>query len=386
MIKFTRQYKENVFFLLLSFLLAPFLYILTYKFKNKDKLKILVIQTAKIGDIVCSTPVFREIKKKYPESFLSVMVIPLVKDILINNPYIDEIIILDRKKYSGIKGIFQLIRQIKEKRFDWSFSLLPGILNNTIPFWAGISNRVATISKHTTRGTKISSIFNNYYLEYQRHTLALRHYLNLLKFIKINQTNEKKEVFIKLIEEEKALQFLEKNNFKKKDFLVGISVAAGNEFKEWSLKKFAKLADKLIEEHKANIIFIGSNTEYNKIIKTQSMMKNKSINSSRKFSLSEIPALFKHLNLFISVDTGSLYIANAMNVPVVDIVGPIDIYEQPPLGDKCEIVQKDIDCAPCSFILPPARFCKKGHKNCIKKISVNDVYVAIKKILYDFKI
>ncbi len=386
MIRFNKQYRENVLFLLLSFLSAPFLYlfIFTRKYrKNKIKkpLKFLVIQTAKIGDLVCSTPVFREIKKHYPKSFLSVLVIPLTKDILVNNPYVDEIILLDRKKYLGIKGIFKLIKEIKKKHFNWSFSLLPGILNNIIPFWAGISNRVATISKYATRGTKISSIFNSYYLEYQRHTLALRHYLKLLKFININQVSEKREVFVGLAEEKKAIQFFKKHNLKQREFLVGMSVTAGNKFKEWPSEKFAQLADKLIENYKAKIIFIGSEGESDEIVKTQSIMKNKSINSSRKFSLSEIPALFKYLSLFISVDTGSLYIANAMDVPVVNIAGPIDIHEQPPLGDKCEIVQKKMDCLPCSFVIPPARFCKKGHRRCIEEISVNDVHIAVKKIL-----
>lgn len=381
MIKFTKQYRENILFLLLSFLFAPFFYGLIYKFKHRKKLKILVIQTAKIGDVVCSTPVFREIKKYYPESFLSVLVIPLVGDILINNPYIDEIIFLDRKKYFGIKGILKLIKKIRKKHFDWSFVLLPGILNYIIPFYAGIPNRVITTSKYATRGAKLLFVFNNYRLRYERHTLALKHYLNLLKFIGIKETNPKKEIFIGSIEEKKAFYFLEKHNLKQEEFIIGMSITAGNKFKEWSRENFAQLADKLIENHVANIIFFGSDTEYDEIIKMQSIMKNKSINSSRKFSLSEIPALFKHLNLFISVDTGSLYIANAMGIPVIDIAGPIDIHEQPPLGDMCEIVQKKIDCIPCSFVLPPARFCKKKHRRCIKEISVNDVYIAVKKIL-----
>jgi len=140
MIKHIKQYLENIFFILFTFFLSPFFYLLIFiykykKGKRKKPLKILVIQTAKIGDIVCSTPVFREIKKHYPESFLSVLVVPLVKDILINNPYIDEIIILDRKKYSGIKGIFKLIKKIKKQQFNWSFVLLPGILNYIIPFY-----------------------------------------------------------------------------------------------------------------------------------------------------------------------------------------------------------------------------------------------------------
>jgi len=382
MIKLTKHYLENIFFVLFSFILSPFLYsqILVNKLKPKRELKILVIQLAKIGDLVCSTPVFREIKKKYPKSHLSVLIIPWVKGVIENNPYIDEIILIDRKEYFGIKGALRLIKEIKKRKFDLSFSLLPGILNNLIPFWAGISNRIGTTSKYATRGAKILSFFNTNNLEYKRHTLTVDHYLNLLKFVGIQNTNQKKEIFTTEDQNKKASQFLEKQSATSNDFLVGISVGAGNELKQWSIKKFANLADELIKKYNAKIIFVGSAKEKEIISKTQKLMKNKGIDVSQDFSLSEAPALFRFFKLFISVDTGSLYMANAMNVPVIDIAGPIDIYEQPPLGDKCKIVQKKLSCIPCSFVLPPARECKNGSYQCIKDISVEDVLEAVNSL------
>lgn len=376
-----KNYFENIFLIFCTYLLSPFFYGLIFvkRKKNKPK-KILVIQTAKIGDLVCSTPVFREIKNRYPDSYLSVLVIPRVEGILINNPRIDEIILLDRKKYPGIMGILKLIGEIKKKNFDWSFNLLPGILNNLIPFWAGIPNRVITTSKYTTKGAKILSIFNDYKLEYKRHTLALRHYLNLLKFIGIKKFSEKKEVFLKKEDKEKALQFLKGHKLNSEDFLIGISVTAGNVFKEWSLDKFAQLADRLVKELGAEIIFMGASSDKMSISQVQSKMTQKSIDASQSFSLAEVPVLFECLKMFIGVDTGSLYMANAMEVPVVDIAGPIDIYEQPPLGDKCEIVQKKMACVPCSFIISPARFCKQGHSRCINEISVNNVFEAVVRL------
>jgi len=377
-----KQYWENIFFIIVSFVLSPFFYglFLIHKFKPINQLKILVIQTAKIGDLICSTPVFREIKRHYPQSFLSVLIIPKTEGVIINNPYIDEIILFDKKKYSNIRNVLDLIKGIRKKNFDWSFSLLPGILENVIPFWSGIPNRVGTTSLYSSRGTKILSIFNNYRLEYRRHTLALKHYLSLLKFIDISQVDERKEIFVEPIEEKKALRFLKENKLNTADFLVGISLTAGNKFKEWSLKKFVKLADKLIEELGAKIIFVGAPQDNLIIKQAQREMKNKSSETSQSFNLSEAPALFQYFKIFISVDSGSLYIANAMGVPVVDIAGPIDIYEQPPLGDKCRIVQKELDCLPCSFILPPARNCKEGHCRCIRGISIDDVFRETEKL------
>tara|TARA_Y100000031_G_scaffold157149_1_gene216786 strand:+ start:17964 stop:19010 length:1047 start_codon:yes stop_codon:yes gene_type:complete len=345
---------------------------------KKNPSKILVIQTAKIGDLVCSTPVFREIKKHYPQSFLSVLVLPLTQDILVNNPYIDQVILLDRKKYPGIKGALKLIKEIRKIGFDWSFSLVPGILESLIPFIAGINHRVSTTSKYASRKTKILSILNNHRLAYQRDSLALKHYLNLLRFIGVDKVSQKKEIFVDPTQEEKALLFLEKHNLKIEDFLVGISVTAGKEFKQWAPEKFAQLADRLIEESKAKVIFIGSPKDEAIIKETQSLMKNESL-VIMELSLIELAGLLKKLSLFISVDTGPIYIANAVGTPVVDIVGPCQMRSQSPDG-KFALVQELPPCGPCSYIMSAPSYCRTGHLKCIKDITVDDVFEAVKKI------
>ena len=71
--------------------------------------------------------------------------------------------------------------------------------------------------------------------------------MNLLKFAGINYNDQKKEIFIGPEEEKKAFVFLKKHKMNPEDFLIGISVTAGNIFKEWSLDKFSQLADMMIE-------------------------------------------------------------------------------------------------------------------------------------------
>ena len=366
-----KQYLKNITLLLLTFLLSPFFYFSTFKSKNKGQLRILVIQTAKIGDIVCSTPVFREIKKNYPESFLGVLATPLTKDILINNPHIDEIIVLD--------GFLKLVKEIKKGKFNRSFSLLPGLLNNLVPFWSRIANRVGTTSKYAPKGAKISGLFNNYNLEYKRETSALKHYLKLLKFLDIKKVSEEKEIFTTQEQEKKATLFLKENNLDKNEILIGISVTAGKKFKEWSPNKFSQLADKIIDNFKTNIIFIGNNSDKAIIKKVQSLINNKSF-SIMHFNLMELASLLKNLSLFISVDTGPLYIANALKIPVIDIAGPCEMKSQSP-SNNFIIVQKLPPCGPCSFISSAPSYCKEGHSKCIKDIQVDDVFEAVKKIL-----
>ena len=42
--------------------------------------------------------------------------------------------------------------------------------------------------------------------------------------------------------------------------------------------------------------------------------------------------------MFISVDTGLIYVAEAYGTPTIDIIGPMDENEQPPRGEFNKIV------------------------------------------------
>ncbi|MDZ7626421.1 MAG: hypothetical protein U5J96_18495 [Ignavibacteriaceae bacterium] len=71
--------------------------------KDNRQLKILVSRIDRIGDVVLSTPIPREIKKAYPDSFVSVLVKKYTRDIYLNNPYVDEIILYDGENEFKIK-------------------------------------------------------------------------------------------------------------------------------------------------------------------------------------------------------------------------------------------------------------------------------------------
>lgn len=374
-----QAYFNNFFWLFLTYLAAPCLYFQILLKKKHERERILVIQRAKIGDLVCTTPVFREIKKKFPRCYLAAMVIAKTKDILRNNPHLDEIITLN--DFEGIAGRIKLIRKLRKEKYDWVFTILPDPFINVIALWSLVPNRVVTTYKDTGEIIGLTTIFNNYRLEYRRHASALRHYLNLLKFIGIKEYSEEKEIFVQPEEEKTALDFLRKHNLAGQDFLVGISCTSGVEFRQWELEKFAILADLLIERLKAKVIFIGAAKDFTKNEKVQKMMRHDSINAAGAFQLYELPAFIKTLKLFISMDTGPIYIANALGVPVVDIVGADDIEEQSPSGPKCRIIQKKLYCAPCIFVFSGIRYCKEGHLRCLKEITPEDVFLAAEELL-----
>ena len=377
-------YLNTFFWLFLTYLSAPYFYLRIYlrtlgrgsEQSRNAPLKILVIQIGKIGDLVSTTSVFREIKRKFPSSHLTVIILSKTGGILKNNPRIDKIMFIN--DYVGISAKLRLLSMLRKEKYDWAINFLPDSFGDITSFWSFIPRRITTTYRYLGEIIKLLSVFNNYRLEYKRHTPLTKHYLSLLKFMGIKDPSEEKELFIGPGEEAKALDFLNERNLSADNLLIGIGVAAGVKLKEWALDKFAALADRLIKEKNAKIIFIGSADDRVLVEQVQKMMQNNSISACGLFGLSDVSALLKKLKLFISVDTGPLYMADAVGVPVVDIAGPANFNELYSLGKRSKIIQKKIYCVPCSHMFYAPRVCKEGHLRCLKEITTEDVFnVAI---------
>lgn len=131
-------------------------------------MKILVIRTDRIGDLIVSTPVFKAIKDKYPDAHIAAMVSPYTADLLIHNPFVDEIIICDRKgEHGGIKGLLKLTGEVRRKKFDVAITLHSRMHLGFITFFGGIKKRIAP-------ATKLAQIFYNYRIT-QRRSRSIKH-------------------------------------------------------------------------------------------------------------------------------------------------------------------------------------------------------------------
>src|SRR5210317_1144015 len=84
---------------------------------------ILVIQTAFLGDAILTLPMIQELKKKNYESKLDVLAIPSTERIFASSPYIDDVIVIDKKlKHKSIKGLNNFIKELRNKSYSKIYS------------------------------------------------------------------------------------------------------------------------------------------------------------------------------------------------------------------------------------------------------------------------
>ena len=369
---------KNIFLTFLTCVISPILFFLISQKNKKEssKPRILVIpQLTRIGDLICSTPVFRAIKLFYPDSYLAVLVSNKVHGIIKNNPRINEAIIYEEYSF------WELTKKIRKSSFNWAFSL-SGTSTSTLLFmWGLVKNRVKTTRTPKPITEKLTDWFNNYRLLYKDHTYLPQHHLDLLKFIGITEPEEKKEVFFSDTGNEKAEMFLRKNNISEKDILVGISISAGNKIKEWGDEKFLSLAKTIINRHSnSSIIFIGHKSDELRINKILGEINTNKFYKSTNFSLEDKPSLINKLDLFIAVDTGLIYVAHSLGIPLIDIVGPVQPSFQPPEDEKSIRILPEKNIMPTIFA-----FKESGDptetKKALESITVEEVLKAVDKLL-----
>lgn len=274
---------------------------------REDKQKrILIIRPDRIGDVVLSTPIPREIKKKYPESFIGVLLRDYTKDIYLNNPHVDKVIIDSGKK--DLKSKIRLINEIRSYDFTHAFMLLPTERMNWILLFSGIKYRIGV-------GHKFYQFITNTKSVYRRKYIPLRHEADYCMDIarKIGVMSDNLDTEIHLNEDEKILSDLLKQKFKgKKKYLVGVHVTSGNSSPNWRPSAYRQLIDEL--KSLSDVKILVTDLQVPKEVENID-----DVIYSPKKTLRELIHIISSLDLLISSSTGPMHIAAALKIPTLSM-------------------------------------------------------------------
>lgn len=127
------------------------------------QLRILILRPDRLGDVVLSTPLPREIKKIYPGAYVAVLVRVYTKDIYTNNPFVDEILVEEEAGQS----FWRRLQWIRSFNFSHAVALLPTEKNNWLMFFSGIKMRIGV-------GHKFYQFLSNTKSTYRRKYIPLR--------------------------------------------------------------------------------------------------------------------------------------------------------------------------------------------------------------------
>jgi ADP-heptose:LPS heptosyltransferase len=348
--------------------------------REKGFKRILVIQTAKIGDMICTTPVFREIKKRYPSARLTVLIDPINKELLKRNPHVDEIVTIRHTDFKGLSGKMRLSGLIRKGGYDVAVCLNPNVPYALALLWGLVPLRISVMPDYAGSTFRLAAGLFTRLEEHVRGRMVIETYMQMLRKIGIESNDISKDVYKSEgadIMVQDLLGSIDKP-------LTGIAVSSGNKLKELKAEKITALVNKLLDNTGTYVVLIGSGQDKDsaEMLCTSFNHKERVINAVGKFSLAELPALLEKLSLFIGVDSGITYMADALSVPLINVAGPADMQDQRPTGEYAIIIRKEFPCVPCSHAFKSPYNCKLNTRECIVKVSAEEIFSAAVKILH----
>jgi len=262
-------------------------------------MKVLVIQQRMgIGDMVIFLPYIHAISKK-----LDTQVSLLVKknskaeELCAEDHHIEEIIYLERNKkntgrHDGWLGFFNLLNDIKEKKFDQIF-----IFNGSLRF--------------SLLG-KLSGIKSIY--QYPLFTRKDNIVITAKKFTEYFVGESFSTQPILYLKKEQIEKAQNKYNFNKNFKHVCIGFSASGPTKRWNIEKYIKLAEEINKKKLCKFYLAGGRNDDELFKKFASSSVANSCTSFKDLTIRETLPLIQNCNIYIGNDTGWLHIASALNI------------------------------------------------------------------------
>jgi len=326
--------------------------------------KILLIQTASIGDVILVTPTIENIHQVYPLAQIDILIKKGNEALFENHPFITNVITWDKTNNKYI-NLVKIITRIRKNKYDAVVTFQRFLTTGLITVFSGANIKIG-FNKNP-----LSFLFNKKCKHTQNNIHEINRNLELISLI----TNHKKGN-IKLYPSEKDF---EQVKIYKTEHYICIAPASLWYTKQFPINKWAEFIKSINSNVK--IYFIGSKSDFNickKIIEI-SNYKNYEILCG-KISLLECAALMKNAKMNFVNDSAPLHIASAMNAPVTVIYcSTIPDFGFGPLSEKSFIIQtkEKLNCRPCG--IHGRKKCPKKHFKCALSISINEIKKIIEK-------
>jgi len=329
--------------------------------------RILIIQTASLGDVVLATPLIEKLHHFFPQARIDFLLKEGSEALLRHHPLLKHVMVWDKseKKYQKLKELIALVR---EQKYD--------LVVNTQRFASTGLLTVLSGAKETSGFKK--NPFSLFFTHRKDHKISA----------KIDSPHEI-ERNLKLIEDytDTAIfkpklypsqhDFAKVSQFKTKQY---ITVSPGSlwftkAFPEEKWIAFVKqLEDELV------VYFLGSGKEkemINRILERSGHAN--SMNLAGQLTLLESAALMRDAVMNYTNDSAPMHLASAMNAPVAAVFcSTVPEFGFGPLSEQSHVIEtrEKLTCRPCG--LHGKKACPKKHFKCAETIEINQLMLCLK--------
>ena len=291
---------------------------------------IVIFRLDQLGDVVLTTPLFRELKRLHPRARCTVVVRPQYKALLTTNRHVDEILALHEAKAewlpSRVRWLASVLwfywTELRHRRFDLAISprwdvdeslstMLSALVNAGKRI--GHSSRASLAKRRMNRGfdAALDVIVPFGFLQHEvDRNLAIAEVLGA----KIR--SRRLEIILTESDRTFARELLKNHDGRRT--LVALGVGGRVASRKWPLERYAESVALLNEQRSVQPVIVCSTEEDAEASALSTKL------ALPPYILSGVPlrtvcAVLERCELFVGNDTGTAHLAAAMNCPTVVI-------------------------------------------------------------------
>jgi len=346
----------------------------------QDVRRILVVQLGDIGDVVWSTPTFRSVKE-YCGSPVSVLVREGSGALLAADPSIHAVFEVPAPSPNFVQEArrqISLIRALRARKFDLVFDLRSDDRGAIMTFLTGAPRRASLhyggVSFWRNR------LFTHLAIPpspRERHRGAAEQSLRIVRAFGIPTPDETPRLWVAEETGRRVDRLLEEKGIPSRGRWISVNPFSRWAYKEWDLRKWEEVIDRLWTESGVETVLVGSTPEREKAERLRRGKERAVHNLAGATTLAELAALLQRSRLHIGVDSAAPHIAAAVGTPTVTIYGPTDWRDWAPIGGNHRVVVSSLPCVPCF-----RKGCDgQGKSRCLDELTVDDVMKTVREAL-----
>ncbi|MCH2231431.1 MAG: glycosyltransferase family 9 protein [Crocinitomicaceae bacterium] len=318
--------------------------------------RILIIQTAFLGDVILATPIVSELNRLFPKSKIDFLVKKGNESLLANNPKLENILVFD-KTNGKWKSIISLIKYFRKKKYDLVVNL----------HRYGSSGIISGLSGGKQRFGFKKNPFSFLYTKSFDHNIGdgtheVERNLSVIK--ELGAVAKVRPELFPSMDDRMAI-----NNFKTGNYYC-IAPASVWFTKQLPLNKWSELIQTLPETESIYLLGGEDDIQLCEKLKNENPKHNIEILAG-KLSLLKSAALMETATRNYVNDSGPLHLASSVNANVTAFFcSTVPNFGFGPLSEDSKILEvKDLGCRPCG--LHGHKECPKGHFKCAENILIN---------------
>jgi heptosyltransferase-2 len=348
-----------------------------------DANKILIIQTAFLGDTILSLPIAESLKKINPEFVIDFMCIPSTANVLANNPDIRRTIIYDKKSSGKLSKLIDIIKQIRAEKYDIIICPHRSLRSALITFYSKAKVRIGFDKNALSFLLTHKAVYRSDFHEINRN-------LELIKLIPDINVNPdefvlKPQMFPSHEDETIAVNLLADFIKTGADNIICFAPCSKWFTKSIPELKSVDIINTLISAGYKVILIGGKDDE----IFCESVLtrvdNHNALNLAGKLTPEQSSLVIAKAKALVTVDSAASHIGSVTNTAIIIIYGStIPGFGFYPLTSKHIVIENNsLDCRPCTD--HGRGSCPKVHFKCMQDINPQEIVSSLQTLTSNVK-